>query len=176
MLLRKINAGISLLCTLLLLDHAIFHAAWMLSGGSIEKSADNLPWILFLLMMVHAVISIVLAFLGHKGAEKRKCKNYPRMNVSTVVQRVSGMAMILFAVQHVLGVNGLWPMPMPVHAVLPPLFFVIALSHMAVSVSKALITLGVGNARFVKTADVIIKVLCGVTLIADIAGFYLYVL
>ena len=98
------------------------------------------------------------------------------MNISTVVQRVSGMAMILFAVQHVLGVNGLWPMPMPVHVVLPPLFFVIALSHMAVSVSKALITLGVGNARFVKTADVIIKVLCGVTLIADIAGFYLYVL
>lgn len=174
MLLRKINAGISLLCTLLLLDHAIFHAAWMLSGGSIEKSADSLPWILFLLMMVHAVISIVLAFLGHKGAEKRKCKNYPQLNASTVIQRVSGMVMILLAVQHVLGVNGLWRVPPVVHVVLPPLFFAVALSHMAVSVSKALITLGIGNARFVKTADVIMKVLCGITLIADIVSYYIF--
>ena len=174
MLLRKINAVIGLLCTFFLLDHAIFHAAWMMSKGTIEKSASSLPRILFTLMMVHAIISIVLAFRGHKGAEKRKCKAYPQMNVATNIQRVGGMVMILLAVQHVLGVNGLWRVPPLVHTFLPPLFFAVALSHMAVSGSKALITLGIGNARFVKTADVIIKVLCGITLIADIVGYYIF--
>ena len=174
MLLRKINAVIGLLCTFFLLDHAIFHAAWMMSKGSIEKSADSMPWILFGLMLAHAFISIYLGIAAHVGAEKRKCKSYPKMNVATNIQRAGGMVMILLAVQHVLGVNGLWRVPPLVHTFLPPLFFAVALSHMAVSGSKALITLGIGNARFVKTADVIIKVLCGITLIADIVGYYIF--
>ena len=66
MLLRKINAVISLLCTILLMDHAIFHAAWMLSRGSIAQSATPLPRMMFVVMMVHAVLSIVLAIRGHK--------------------------------------------------------------------------------------------------------------
>ena len=62
MILRKINAWLSLLTTLLFLDHAIFHAVWMLSKGTIEKSADSMPRILFAVMMIHAIVSIVLAF------------------------------------------------------------------------------------------------------------------
>lgn len=174
MLLRKINAVLSLLCTLFLLDHAIFHAAWMMSKGTIEKSASSLPRILFTLMMVHAIISIVLAFRGHKGAEKRKCKAYPQMNVATIIQRASGVVLILLAVQHVLGVSGAWPVPPIVHMILPPLFFTVALMHAAISGVKALITLGIGNAKFIKTADIVVKVLCVITIIADIVGFYIY--
>ena len=54
-------------------------------------------------------------------------------------------------------------------------FFTIALLHTAVSSSKALITLGIGSAKAIKVADRVIKVLCVVTLIADITGFYLFV-
>ena len=174
MLSRKINAVLSLLCTLFLLDHAVFHALWMMSKGTMEKSVDSMPRILFCLMLAHAFISIYFGITAHKGAEKRKCNGYPKLNMVTNFQRASGVIMILLAVQHVLGVNGLWRVPPLVHTFLPPLFFAVALSHMAVSGSKALITLGIGNARFVKTADVIIKVLCGITLIADIVGYYIF--
>ena len=48
-------------------------------------------------------------------------------------------------------------------------------SHYAVSISKAFITLGIGDAKFIKTADIAIKAICATTLIADIIGFYLFV-
>ena len=174
MLLRKINAVFSLLCTFLLMDHAIFHAAWMLSRGSIEKNINIIPWLLFGLMIAHAFISIDLAVSAHMGIEKRKCKNYPKMNIPTIIQRASGVVLILFTLLHIGGTMGYLQPPPLVHAILPVLFFTIALMHTAISTSKALVTLGIGNAKFVKIANIIMRVLCGVTLIADIAGFYLY--
>lgn len=62
MILRKLNAWLSLFTTLLFLDHAIFHAVWMLSKGTIEKSADSMPKILFVVMMIHAVISTPILY------------------------------------------------------------------------------------------------------------------
>ena len=73
MLLRKINAVLSLISTILILYHAIFLAIWMLSRCSIEKTENFLPQILMILVLAHAIISIILAVLGHKNAEKRKC-------------------------------------------------------------------------------------------------------
>lgn len=172
--LRKINAGLGLLCTALLMDHAIFHAVWMLSRGSIPKTADNLPFIMFGLMLLHGLISIVLAVLGHKGTEKRKYNGYANMNLPTYIQRASGMALILFTVLHIAGTVGILQPPKIIHAILPPVFFSIALMHTAISTSKALIGLGIGNAKLIKISDIAMKVLCGLTLIADVVGFYLY--
>jgi hypothetical protein len=49
------------------------------------------------------------------------------------------------------------------------------MAHIAVSVSKAFITLGIGNAKFIKGVDISTKAICAITLVADIVGFYLYV-
>ena len=173
MLLRKINAVISLLCTILLMDHAIFHAAWMLSKGSIPKTAGA-SWAMVWLMSAHAIISIILAIRGHKGAEKCKCKEYPQMNIPTYIQRISGVALILFTSLHILGTVGILQPPKIVHAILPILFFALCLAHVAVSSYKAFITLGIGNAKFVKILNILVKVLCIVTWLADVIGFYLY--
>ena len=175
MLLRKINAGLSLLTTILLLDHAIFNAVRMLSRGTIEKGTTVMSWVLFGLMLAHAFISIDLAISAHEGAEKRKCKSYPKMNVATMIQRISGVVLIVFTALHVAGAAGFMTPPPIVHAVVPAVFFTIALAHVAVSTSKAFITLGIGNAKFVKAVDIIVKVLCAATLIAALAGFYLYI-
>lgn len=78
MLLRKINSVLSLLITLLLMDHAIFMGVYMLSRGGIEQNASKLPRLMFMLMMVHAIISIILAIRGHKGTEKRKSTAMPK--------------------------------------------------------------------------------------------------
>lgn len=174
MILRKLNAWISLATTVLLLNHAIFNAAWMLSRGSISKSANSMPWTLFGLMMIHAIISIILAVLGHKGAEKKNTNSYPKMNKATIVQRASGVSLILFTILHISGTAGGMKPPKIIHAILPPLFFAIALMHVAVSGSKAFITLGIGNSKFIKISDIVIKAICVATLIADVIGFYLY--
>ena len=174
MILRKINAILSLLTTALLMNHAIFHAVWMLSMGTITKNANNMSLILFILMILHAIISIVLAFLGHKGAEKRKCNDYPDMNRTTYIQRASGVLLIFLTVLHIAGTTGILQPPKLVHSILPPTFFAISLIHAAISTSKAFITLGIGNKVFVKTADIMMKLICTITLIAAVAGFYLY--
>lgn len=174
MLLRKINAGISLFITFLLLDHSIFLSVWMLSGGSFAKKANVIPFVLFGCMLVHAGISIAQAALGHKGAEKRKCNGYPKQNMATNLQRMSGMLLIVFTALHVGGTVGIMQPPAAVHAIVPPIFFAFALGHVAVSGSKAFITLGIGSAKFVKVADVVIKLVCAVTLVAAIVGFYLH--
>ena len=44
----------------------------------------------------------------------------------------------------------------------------------AVSAAKAFITLGIGNTKTFKAVNIAVKLLCGITLIADVAGFYLY--
>ena len=174
MLMRKINAGLSLLTTFLLLDHAIFNAVRMISRGTVEKSGTFMSWILFGLMLAHAVISIDLAISAHSETEKRKCKSYPKLNVSTIVQRISGIVLILFTALHVAGAAGFMTPPPMIHATVPAVFFTIALAHAAVSTSKAFITLGIGNAGLVKAVDIAAKVICAATLIAALSGFYLY--
>ena len=174
MLLRKINAGLSLLATVLILDHAIFLAAWMLSRGAIPKSADFVPWVLTGVVLVHALISIDLAVSAHMDNTNRKGKKYVKMNVATIIQRISGVLMMLFTALHIAGATGYMHPPKVVHAIVPALFYTIVLAHVAVSTSKAFITLGIGNVKFVKVVDIVIKVICTATLIAALTGFYLY--
>ena len=174
MVLRKINSVISLITTVLLMDHALFNAAWMLSQGTITKSADFLSWVLVGLMVVHAIISIELGMSAHRVVPTKEAASYPQKNVATVVQRISGMLLIVFTALHIAGTAGPLQPPPFIHAVLPVVFFAIALAHVAISTSKALITLGVGNAKVVKVVDIVVKVICAATLIADVVGFYLY--
>lgn len=169
---RKVNAVISLISTILILGHAIFYAVWMLFRAGIAKMSAYPSKILVVLMLAHAIISIVLAFLGHKGAEKRKCNDYPKMNKQTCVQRISGVLLILLIGLHIAGALNHFQ-PKILHAILHPLFFIIVLAHVAVSTSKAFITLGIGNATAIKMIDIVIKIICLLTVIACIVGFYL---
>lgn len=175
MLLRKINAILGLLATVFLLDHAIFHSVWMLSKGRVEQSAPVGPWILAGLMGAHAFISIMLAVSAHMEGRQGKYNQYPKMNRATIFQRISGVLLIIFTVLHITGATGVMTPPPVIHTIVPPIFFTIALIHTAISADKAFITLGIGNARFIKAVSVVVKVLCAVTLVACIIGFYLYV-
>ena len=111
----------------------------------------------------------------HKGSKGHRGRLYPKLNAQTIIQRVSGVLMIVFTLLHIAGTLGIMTPPPVIHAVVTPLFFTLVLAHVAVSTSKAFITLGIGSAAFVKRADRVIKVICAVTLIADVVGFYLHV-
>ena len=173
MLKRKINAVISLLVTVLLLNHAIVLSVYMLSGGRIARQTSILSWVLMGMVILHALISIDIAMSAHAENENRKGKKYPKKNAATIVQRLSGVLMVPATGLHIAGATGYMVPPKVVHAIVPPLFFTMVLTHIAVSASKALITLGIGNARLVKMIDIFVKVLCGATLIAGVIGIYL---
>ena len=171
---RKINAALSLLVTLLLLVHAFLNSVWLLPFSETTKPMGFVSWVLAGALVLHVFISIDLAISGHMDGKKGKSKNYPKLNTPTIVQRVTGVLMIIFTGLHVSGASGLTHPPQIVHAILPPLFFTLVFAHVAVSTSKAFITLGIGNAKFIKVADIVTKVVCIFTLISDIVGFYLY--
>lgn len=173
MTLRKINAVLSIVITVLLLDHAIFNAVWMLSKGSFAKTTV-LSWVLFGLMMVHAVLCIIFGIQAHRGEEKQNANAYTKVDISTKIQRIGGLLLIPFSVFHILGTIGVMQPPQVIHAILPPLFFALCMLHVAISGSKALITLGIGNAKLIKGVDIAVKALCAATLIAGVVGFYLY--
>ena len=173
MLKRKLNAGVSLLTTVMLLAHAIILSIYMLSGDRTFKPAGIMGWILMGLMLIHALISMDLALSAHAETGKYKGKSYPKQNVSTIIQRASGILMVPATGLHIAGAIGAMVPPKAVHAIVPPLFFAMVLTHIAVSTSKAFITLGIGDAKLVKTLDVIMRVICGATWIAGVIGIYL---
>ena len=177
MKLRKINAVLSLITTILLLAHAITVASWMLTRGKIIPfGGHTLPKVLIWVAVAHTLVSILLMVTTHIGGKTHKGRAYLKLNVPTMVQRISGVLMIIFTWLHIAGAKGIIQPPQAVHAIVPPLFFLLVMSHITVSCSKAFITLGIGNARFIKCVDVVIKVICAITLIVDIIGFYLHVL
>ena len=47
-----------------------------------KKSVINMPKALMVVTALHAVLTILLAILGHKGAEKRKCNAFSAKNTS----------------------------------------------------------------------------------------------
>lgn len=175
MKLRKANAIFSLLTTIFLYGHAISLAIWMLSSGSTSRAPAVISQIMTVCFVIHAGICMYQMVTSHKGVPKTKSKQYPKLNAQTMVQRISGVFLIVFTWLHIAGTLGIMTPPQVVHAIVPPLFFALVMAHIAVSASKAFITLGIGNAKFVKRADKAIKVICAVTLIADVTGFYLYV-
>ena len=114
-----------------------------------KKSVINMPKALMVVTALHAVLTILLAILGHKGAEKRKCNAYPQLNASTIVQRATGIGMLLLLGLHIAGAATHFQ-PKILHSIMHPVFFAVSFLHIAVSVSKAIITLGIGNAFWEK--------------------------
>ena len=145
----------------------------MLSRGGIVISSFYISCVLAGLMVIHACISMDIIFSGLMGDETCKPKKYPKMNVSTIIQRISGVLLLFFSGLHVAGAIGYIQPPPVVHAIIPIVFFTLAMVHVVNSTSRAFITLGIGTAKFIKTVDIAIKVICGVPLVADLIGFYL---
>ena len=81
--------------------------------------------------------------------DKRKCNSYPQLNISTIVQRATGIGMLLLLGLHIAGAATHFQ-PKILHSIMHPVFFAVSFLHIAVSVSKAMITLEIGNAFWEK--------------------------
>lgn len=148
--------------------------SWMLSKGKIPRVPTFTSKVLVLVTVIHAIVSIIIMIKTNKGNKKSKGRKYKKLNSGTVWQRITGPLLIIFTWLHIAGTVGIMQPPQIVHAIVPPLFFIFVMIHVSISTSKAFITLGIGNVKFIEKLDKICKVLCAVTVIADIIGFYLF--
>lgn len=160
MKLRKTNAVVSLLCTALLFYHAVSYGVWMIAKGP-RPSITAPSYALLALMLLHAVLSIVMAFLGHRGSDKGKYRVYPKENRVTLFQRYGGVLLLLLTALHVFFVPFLFSAGLPLFLFVHVAFFLVAFAHTGVSVSKAFITLGIGNARTIFIVDLLAKLFSG---------------
>lgn len=173
MILRKTNAVLSLLTTFLLFVHAIRLSAWMMSGGSVLVPSKIMPWVLAGLMVAHAAISIYQAIAAEADAEEVKIRQYPKQNSATMVQRATGILLVVLLALHVTSGSNHFQ-PKLLHAFVEPLFFAAAFAHVSVSLSKALITFGIGTAKVIKAVDVVMKIFCGAALVFGVVSLYIY--
>ncbi len=146
MKLKKINAVLSLLTTLALLVHigyTVFAYLTFYYNPSL-KQFTSLPFMV--LCCLHAVCGMCAVFLQGDGT---RLDLYPRRNLGTLIQRVSAALIFPLLLLHLNTFNllrssaegGSWFF-FALLLASQPLFYAVALSHAAVSLSKALITLG----------------------------------
>ena len=138
MILKKMNAVIALLVTLVLALHNSINACMMLLGR-VEESPLLPAIILFVLFAVHVLVSLfMLIFRNDHGRTA-----YTNVRKGWLLQRITAVAMIPLVMFHSfarVGQSGIGLIP-----VLIAHFFVMLLAyiHIPLSVPNALVTLGV---------------------------------
>lgn len=172
MKLKKLNAVLGLLIMLLLLDHSVCLSVWMLTRGAVFGPIMMMLHILLAVTLVHAFLSMCLCLFGHE----ENTVAYPRLNRRTVIQRFSAVALIVLMFTHMMvfdcfyrgqTLNGLQK---AIHAGACILYFAAVLTHVGTSLSKALITLGVGSPKLLRVVDWIVWSFCAVVMIAGSVG------
>ena len=81
------------------------------------------------------------------------------------------MLIIILTIVHIIGVENHLN-PRILHIIIHPLFFLVAYAHMAISTSKAFITLGFGNAKTIKVVDIIMIIIGVILFIISTVGLY----
>lgn len=171
-ILRKVNAIISLVCTFLILVHGSYDVLWMILRGKIKTISFPISNLLFIFVFIHIILSILTAILGSGKKKKENGKMYKKENIKTIIQRAFGILIIILLVPHIIGMrNHLTPKIL--HSIIHPFFFLVVYGHTAISASKSFITLGIGNAKFIKIFDVVISIICILIFIISIVGLYL---
>ena len=143
---KKINAVLGLLTIVLLIVHAAYNVFCYLTMyyNPVLKQAVSLP--LMIAVCLHAVLGMSMVFLNRDGGDLRVYSEY---NKETILQRISA-ALILpilfihiktFALMSSSAESGA-KLPVILLILVEILFFGIVFTHISISFSRALITLG----------------------------------
>lgn len=169
---RKINSIIALIITFLLFDHLVFGSLYLFGIG--QGIIRPLAYGLVILIIIHAIISIVLSVRSMKNSYKTKTF-YFKENHEYYLRRISGLAIIVFACLHVYGMgrDGNGPPRvafMGTFGKLSTSFLLISvLLHLYFNVKAILIALGIRHSeRLEKIIKAILLLLCAFALAANI--------
>lgn len=175
---RKINTIIALFICILIADHLIFGSLHLL--GLNAHVTKPLALTMFVLVLVHVVISMIVTVRAEKAGMKTKAR-YNKENKDFWMRRTSGMGILVFALLHVFlmgkGANGVpkiatAPAPLKLAT---PLLVVSIFAHLFSNVKPLLISLGVKNPdKKEKIVKVLIIILCLFALSANICRTFFF--
>ena len=167
MKLKKLNAVLALLSTICLLAHmgySAFTYATMYYNPVLTK-VFSIPCMVFICL--HAVLGMSIVFVQQDGT---RLDLYPKQNRETLLQRISAALIFPLLIMHIntfsyimQNVQAGKPGVVVLLIIVNVLFYGIVLTHVAVSFSKALITLGwLSSREKKKTIDIVVYILCAV--------------
>lgn len=168
---KKINAITSLVSTLLIIVHGGYDAFWMFFRDKIPTLPKVISILLIISVLIHIVLSIIIVISGIKNNKGKKEKIYKKQNIRTILQRIFAVVTMLLIPLHSIGMSNRLS-PKLLHAIVHPIFFIAVYGHVAVSTSKAFITLGIGNTKFIKVIDIVMSIILLFIFLASLNGLY----
>ncbi len=173
MRLKKFNAGVSLLTTIALVIHMGYSVFAYLTFyyDPVLKLATAIPFML--LACLHAVCAMAAVFLLSDGT---RLDLYPKQNLRTILQRVSAALILPLLILHIntfdllrkTSEGGMW-LFFALLILTQPLFYGTVLTHIAVSLTRALISLGwLSDRETQKRLDRIIYIVCALAFAAAV--------
>ena len=164
---KKWNARLSLLTVVLFLIHEGYHLyayTTMYYNPILSKVTG---YALAGALGLHVILSIISVFVLHDA----KKVNYKKLNIKTVIQRVSAVLIVLLLPIHILSFGLLQSSVGGIGYILTEiaqiLFYAALCCHIAVSFSNALITLGyLTEMRRKRIIDIVAAVICAILFLA----------
>lgn len=171
--LKKVNASMAFLVLLSLCGHAGTMCVSLWTGWYHFIIAKTCAYITVISLAFHVLISLIIFFFIHDGANLK----YKKDNKSTLLQRISALAMIVLlhvhmnAYSHMATGEVLTTGKTLFFCLSELLFFAAVMTHVAVSFSKGLITLGiVSSAETIHKIDKAAYIICGLAMLATSGG------
>lgn len=167
MFLKKLNAALGELSILFMLVH-IGYSVYAYLTAYYNPLLKNLTAIPFMVLVcLHAICGMLTLFLQRDGGRPDL---YPKQNLGTILQRVSAVLILPLLILHIntytlmkgAAEEGqiVWVVLLMLGEIL---FFGCVISHVALSLTKGLVTLGILSSEKTKrTLDLILYVLCAV--------------
>lgn len=148
---KKINAVLSLIMILLLLLHAGSMSYMYLTMNYIEGLVSFTSGSVIIATFIHSILGMISVFLNADGT---RLDMYPKLNRATVIQRISAALILPLVFVHVktfglmkeAASSGKMTVVF-ILMVLEVLLFATVTAHASVSLSRALITLGILKSR-----------------------------
>ena len=163
--LKKINAALGLLSIAAMLVH-IGYTVFAYLAFYYNPTLKLLTAVPFMVLAcLHAICGMLTVFLQSDGT---RLDLYPRQNARTILQRVSAALMLPLLILHINTFGllqssagaGQW-IWFALLMLSQPLFYGTALTHIAVSVTRGLITLGwLSSTEKQKVIDRVVYILC----------------
>ena len=173
MKLKKINAALGLLSIAAMLLH-IGYTVFAYLAFYYNPTLKLLTAIPFMaLACLHAVCGMLTVFLQADGT---RLDLYPKQNLRTILQRISAALILPLLILHIntygllasTAEAGRW-LWFALLMLSQPLFYGVALIHVAVSVTRGLITLGLlTSSDRQKRIDRVVYILCGLAFAVSI--------
>ena len=167
MLLKKTNAAFGLLTIIALVIHAWYQMVSYVRFTHDEKMTMILAGVVMLCLLIHVVLAMCILMFANERAD---ITEYPGYNTRTIIQRASAIGILVLLLGHISAFKVLMagsPGGLLPAAIIQILFLGMAFAHISVSLSKALITLGIITSERTKDVlDRIMAVLCSAAFIA----------